>query len=258
MPDFIAKPEDSSHLLTEQAQQYSTADKLRMEADLLSSGIRQGFMNRAQDAWDNKAATALEFGTAAIIGGALTAMHQAGGRWGVAAKFATYGLIGVAVGDVASRVDPTAMAMHDTWNDPSKFEANQSIVANRLGSAFFDYPLMAAGGLAGSATAARLMPHFAKPVTFQNSIREPGFQPWNEPNLLSSEARGIIADIKGTNVGLRNQLPAAITEQLKIPMSFRIEQATTTRLMPIVPISSSEIKMNNPKFDPKTFIKTMK
>lgn len=104
MPDFIAKPEDSSHLLTEQAQQYSTADKLRMEADLLSSGIRQGFMNRAQDAWDNKAATALEFGTAAIIGGALTAMHQAGGRWGVAAKFATYGLIGVAVGDVASRV----------------------------------------------------------------------------------------------------------------------------------------------------------
>lgn len=234
MPDSFAKEDFSTIVLyDDKAPTITTADKLRMEANLLSSGIKQGFTERAKDAWDNKAATAIEFGTAALIGAGLTAMHQAGGRWGAAAKLASYGLAGYAIGDVASRLAPTAMAMHDTWNDPSKFDASHAVIANRLGSAFFDYPLMAAGGLAGSAAVARFTP-FSRPAQFDPRAIEM----FGETNLRPS------------NINLGSRGIDSLQQLQKIlPMSYRLER-TTNIMMPVVPMSTTEIKAHKLNFDP--------
>lgn len=228
MPESFSKIEDPTIVLfDDKAPTITTADKLRMEANLLSTGIKQGFTDRARDAWDNKAATALEFGTAALIGAGLTAMHHAGGRWGTAAKFATAGLAGLAIGDVAARLAPTAMAMNDAWHDPSRFDQSKDVIASRLGSAFFDYPLMAAGGLAGSAAAARFAP-----IALKGSLAE--FQPPRNFNDLGKFS---------TEPGAYSPLNHRGLAEFARPMSVNIRtEQSALSIIPIAPIKSQEIR----------------
>lgn len=243
MPEFASK-EDFSTLvrIDDQAPTISVADKLRMEANLLSTGIKQGFSERAQDAWNNKTATAIEFGTAAVIGGALTAMHAAGGRWSAAAKIATYGLAGVAIGDVASRMIPSAMAMNDAWHDPSKFEQSKDVVASRLGSAFFDYPLMAAGGLAGSAAAARFVPS----MSHQFSPRA--------VEMFDLNAKPSPGNLRAPDFSSPTQFGRSLE-------AFKAQSFITTRssfsILPIVPVNSTDLQIYkaHSNFDARTFIK---
>lgn len=153
MPDLIAR-DNAAQLLKnapeQQQDNFSFAQRLSLEANLLGGGVKDGFMDRLQQARENPGITALEFGAAAAIGAGLTAMHQAGGRWGVAANIAGTGLKWVAIGDVVRRGAPTAYAMVDTMINPKNYAENRAIVASNLGGALFDYPLMMAGGMLGS------------------------------------------------------------------------------------------------------------
>ena len=152
MPDLIAR--DNAQLLNNAAQpaeHHSFAQRLSLEANLLGGGVKDGFMDRLQQARENPGWTAVEFTAAAAIGAGLTAMHNAGGRWGVAANIAGTGLKWVAIGDVVRRGAPTAYAMADTFINPKNYAENRAIVASNLGGALFDYPLMMAGGALGSA-----------------------------------------------------------------------------------------------------------
>jgi hypothetical protein len=248
MPENFTKIEDPTIVLfDDKAPTITTADKLRMEANLLSTGIKQGFADRARDAWDNKAATALEFGTAALIGAGLTVMHNAGGRWGTAAKFATAGLAGLAIGDAVNRLAPTAMAMNDAWHDPSKFDQSKDIVASRLGSAFFDYPLMAAGGFTGASAAARFAP-----VTLRGSLSE--FQAPRNFNDLGKFS---------TDASAYSPLNARGLAEFTRPMSVTLHtEHRALSIIPIAPISSTEMKLMKDfqpaKFDLKTIIQKHK
>lgn len=128
----------------------SISQKVGRELSLLGNGISAGFGARANQAAENIGLTALEITGSAAIGAGLTALHELGGRYAGAAKLGGIFLGGLAVGDVARRVIPTVGAMQDNWNNPQNYEANKAVVASNIGSAAFDYPLMAMSGLAGA------------------------------------------------------------------------------------------------------------
>ncbi len=121
------------------------------EAYLLGGGIKDGFLDRMNQAKDNMGLTTFEFAGAATLGAGLTAMSLAKGRWETAANLATKGLTALALADGARRVIPSAYALSDTLVNPGHYKQNRAIIADNLGSACFDYPLMAAGGIVGSA-----------------------------------------------------------------------------------------------------------
>ena len=123
---------------------------LSREAYLLGGGIKDGFMDRLNQARENPGLTALEFTGAAAIGAGLTAMSMAGGRWATAARVGTAALQGLAIADLAIRGASTVCAMGDTALNPDHYLKNRALVADNLGTASFDYPLMAAGGMLGS------------------------------------------------------------------------------------------------------------
>jgi hypothetical protein len=124
---------------------------LSREAYMLAGGIKDGFMDRVHQARENPGLTALEFGGAVAVGAGLTAMSMAGGRWETAARIGSTGLKVLAVADGVRRAVPSLHAMGDTLVNPEHYLQNRATVAKYLGSACFDYPLMAAGGMVGSA-----------------------------------------------------------------------------------------------------------
>ena len=74
----------------------------------------------------------------------------------------------MALGDAARRLAPTAYAMNDTYMNPKNYSENRALVANNLGTACFDYPLMAAGGFIG-AKAVDLVPNSFASITARYS-----------------------------------------------------------------------------------------
>lgn len=131
------------------AQQNGLSDKLLREAALLSSGAGGGFLKRVQEAWQNPSLTAIEFGGAAGLAAGMKLMSDAGGAWGKAAQAVGTMVLVAGGADAANRLFKTGSAMADTWTNPQNYEANKETVGRYLGSAFFDYPLLAAGGYAG-------------------------------------------------------------------------------------------------------------
>ncbi len=180
----------------------TVGDRLRLEANLLGGGVKDGFMDRLNQARENPGITALEFAGAAALGAGLTAMKSAGGRWEKAAAIAGEGLKWVAIGDAARRVVPSAYAAVDTMINPQNYLENRAIVAQYLGGAAFDYPLMMAGGYAGSAAVnygpralssmtERFKSRASEPVTIPNAdvlakVGEIKF-PTNTPGDLSAK-----------------------------------------------------------------------
>ena len=125
------------------------ADKLSREANLLATGVSSGFYKRASEALSNPGTTALEVGVAAGLAAGFKLMTDAGGRWGKAAQALGTVMFIAGGADIANRVVRTGLAMADNWSNPQNFEANKETVGRYLGSALFDYPLLAASGYAG-------------------------------------------------------------------------------------------------------------
>lgn len=192
MADILVENQKNALVAADLPQ--SVGSKLLMEANLLGGGIKDGFLNRKDQSIDNLGWTALEFAGTAAIGAGLTLMQQAGGRWGTAARVATQGLKVLAIGDGIRRLAPTVYSMADTWVNPENYAENRATIGKYLGSAFFDYPLMAAGGFVGSAGAQRALSHWrgGLPENFNipkdisakwdpRIIKEPGI---NNPKIL--------------------------------------------------------------------------
>ncbi|MBX9723332.1 MAG: hypothetical protein K2X81_18150 [Candidatus Obscuribacterales bacterium] len=148
MPDFIKDKIVQHDLFAAKADLQSNT--LLLEASLLGGGIKDGFISRRNQALENPGLTTLEFVGTAVIGAGLAGAHRAGGRWGIAADIAATALTCVAVGDASRRLVPTAYAMSDTYMNPQNYSENRALVARNLGTACFDYPLMAAGGFIGA------------------------------------------------------------------------------------------------------------
>lgn len=141
----------NSKLLAGDELSNSTGDKLRREYELLRDGISGGVMHRVSSPED----LLLGAGTALGGGAAFRMMLDAGGRWGQAAKVAGTGLLLLAGADLTRRAVPTAGAMIDTWKSGANMDANKNIVANNLGTALVDYPVMMLAGNAGFRMAGR-------------------------------------------------------------------------------------------------------
>lgn len=152
MPDrfdisTIKLASEESKLLSDQHN--GLTDKLLLEASLLTSGAGGGFVKRVQEAWQHPAITAAEFGGAAGLAAGLKFMSDAGGAWGKTAQAVGTVVMLAGAADVANRLLKTGSAMADTWTNPQNYEYNKQTVGRYLGSAFFDYPLLAASGYAG-------------------------------------------------------------------------------------------------------------
>ncbi len=128
----------------------SPRSALSREAYLIGGGIKDGFIHRLNQAKEAPGLTALEFSSAAAVGAGLTAMSMAGGRWSSAAKIGTRTLEILAIGDGLRRLAPSAYAIGATLVNPENYLQNRATIARNIGSACFDYPLMLAGGFAGS------------------------------------------------------------------------------------------------------------
>ncbi|MBX9725184.1 MAG: hypothetical protein K2X81_27520 [Candidatus Obscuribacterales bacterium] len=124
--------------------------KLHREYNLLSEGLASGFVSRAEEAKEHPALTSLEIVGSAAVGAGFTWMRAMGGRPAAVAKAGAYLLTTMAEVDVATRVAPSILAMNDTWQSGDNFEIDKNVIASKLGSALFDYPLMAASGRLGS------------------------------------------------------------------------------------------------------------
>ncbi len=233
--DNIAPVKDNNVLLNANADNHSS-NKLLLEASLLGGGIKDGFLARKDEALKNPGVTALEFAGAAAIGAGITLANEAGGKWGVAARVASKALGYVAIADGVRRLAPTGYAMYDTFVNPGNYDDNRATVAKYLGSACFDYPLMAAGGMLGSSAAhygpraaSSMMNRFranaegvptntdikaaleaaSRPVPkhelFQgNDGAKPTSKGWNEAELTKVDTRKLIDSIKPTDIAIRN------------------------------------------------------
>lgn len=150
MPEFLALPQakEKRALLKDEAELPQTL--LSREAYLIGGGIKDGFLNRLNHAQETPSLAALELVGAAAVGAGLNAMTLAGGRWRGAAQIGTQALKILAVCDGARRLVPTAEAVGDTMINPDHYLQNRSTVASYLGTACFDYPVLAVGGLMGS------------------------------------------------------------------------------------------------------------
>lgn len=124
-----------------------TASKLALEAGLLAGGIGQGAWDRAREFAENPVKNT------AIVG-ATTAATWAVGYAGArlmpgalgAAKFV---LAGAALYEAGPGLLSSAQAALDTWANPSTYEENKALVAEKLGRPLFDLALYSAAGAGG-------------------------------------------------------------------------------------------------------------
>lgn len=189
----------------------STGDKLRREYELLRDGISGGVMHRLSSPQD----LLLGAGTAFAGGAALRMMLDAGGRWGQAAKVVGTGFALLAATDVVRRAIPTGAAMVDTWNSGANLDFNKNIVANNLGTALVDYPLMAVAGNAGFRVA-------GKPTSFTLDLAKPEFKNILDKGLPvnpSTRAAMTRPEIMNTHPGQRASM---IKGEIKAPGEIKV------------------------------------
>lgn len=141
----------SSDLRASKKQEYSVADKLRAEAELLGSvpsNIGNGILKSAQDAWEHKWRSGLEIGAGLVLGSAFTLLSR---NPNSAVRFTTTwmtrGFIGATAVDLTSRV---AQPMAAVWDNPDTLNMQKVQLGNDLGDAALNYGLGIAGGIAGA------------------------------------------------------------------------------------------------------------
>lgn len=141
----------SAELRGAKQQDYSIADKLRAEADLLGSvpsNIGNGIAKSAKDAWQHKWRSGLEFGAGLGLGAAFTLLSR---NPNSAVRFTTTwltrGFIGATAVDLTSRV---AQPMASVWEDPRTLDKQKVQLGNDLGDAALNYGIGIAGGFAGA------------------------------------------------------------------------------------------------------------
>lgn len=121
-----------------------------------------GFIDRAKTALSSEqtnilgidmphfASTGLEIATSLGAGAGLRIMSKAGGPWASLSKAALIaGGLGFGV-DALSRLGTAAGAARDTWNSSDNYDLNKKLVGESIGSALFDYPLIATSGFIGA------------------------------------------------------------------------------------------------------------
>lgn len=194
---------------------HTTGDAFRREIELLRDGIGQGVKSRLLESNPLELAAT---GAVAYLGASgLKMAMDAGGRWGTAAKVLAAGFTVLGVADLTRRAIPTADAMIDTWKSGRNMDMNKLTVANNLGTAFVDYPIMAASGYLGYRFAPRLSNSQNVDLrVFSESAKTASLQKW-EANPLKIPESGV----------------SGKTPDFSIPKNF------------------PELKM--PKFDPLTF-----
>ena len=95
-------------------------------------------------------ATDLRAVAAGAAGAGFRIMSGAGGPWGGVAKAVMVtGAFGFGC-DVLVRAGKSFEAGFDTWKSKDNHENSRKVVAENIGSALFDYPLLAASGYAGA------------------------------------------------------------------------------------------------------------
>ncbi|MBX9568214.1 MAG: hypothetical protein K2X77_04925 [Candidatus Obscuribacterales bacterium] len=178
----IPQMAEASTLLSDERD--ALGDKLLREASLLSTGITSGFVNRASEALSHPGLTALEFGGAAGLAAGLKLMADAGGRWGKAAQAVGTAVFIAGGADIANRLIKTGSAVADNWSNPENYQANKETVGRYLGSAFFDYPLLAGASYAG-----------IRGVEFGGSLRSRAVVPEkvSAPEILANRAAEVAA-----------------------------------------------------------------
>ncbi len=170
-------------------------NKFQREVELLRDGVVTGATKRLEDMGADLLGTATTLGLCGIAGAGLSAASRAGGRWGVAAKIAGYGLGGLLTLDVANRSMSTADAMIDTWSSPLNLESNKRMIADSLGTAVIDYPVMMLSGYAGFKVGARLTPRplalaeFSPSRAMHEATTSVPNQTWNIGKIESSSGR---------------------------------------------------------------------
>lgn len=121
-----------------------------------------GFIDRAKTALSSEqtsilgidmphfASTGLEIATSFGAGAGLRIMSKAGGPWASLSKGALIvGGLGFGL-DALSRLGTAGGAARDTWNSSDNYDRNKKLVSDSIGSALFDYPLIATSGFIGA------------------------------------------------------------------------------------------------------------
>jgi hypothetical protein len=120
------------------------------ELQVLRDGVAIGFSQRVEEAKKNPGGAITEGAVAVAAGALMTAGMLTGGRAAVASRVAgsVFGL-GFAI-DAGTRVVNSVDAAKLVWMSPNATNRATKIVADNLGTAAFDYSLMALGGAIGS------------------------------------------------------------------------------------------------------------
>jgi hypothetical protein len=126
------------------------SDPWLREAGLLSSVVT-GFVDRAKQAFspDHIATTGVEVAAVSGVAAALRIMNAAARPWKTVATQITYGLLGLTGLDVLNRLGKSGLAALDAWQSPKNYERDKQVVAENIGAALFDYPLMSIGVFGG-------------------------------------------------------------------------------------------------------------
>ena len=141
----VAVPKEAGLLDTQVSSSFQT------ELQNIREGLSQGFSQRADHAKDNLLATGVEVAGSFGVGAALMAATKAGGRWGTTADIAGKVMLVGMGADVFRRganvYDAYSKASGNTVQDQI---TRREAIAQNLGSAMFDYPVMMASGFAGA------------------------------------------------------------------------------------------------------------
>ncbi len=185
------------------------SSSFQSELQNIREGLSQGFSQRTEHAKDNLLATGVEVAGSFGVGAALMAASKAGGRWGLAADVAgTAMLIGMGA-DVFRRgknvYEAYSVAPGNSVQDQV---ARREAIAQNVGSALFDYPVMMASGFAG-AGAVHFGPRLSSSLsTSIEGLRSPMMNGLVEqPALIPIRANSM--DITATGRLGAKELPAA-------------------------------------------------
>ena len=185
----------------------SCSDKMARECALLAGAaqkIGDGICNAAQDAWKNPERNTKMMGDAAVGGLAIALLAKNPAILGKELQpLCEFGLAhGGKIGAACFAVDlsqRTANPLIDTWHSSERLSANKLILADKLGSAFVDYTLMGAAGLAGAKYGPGALSHvrnFAETNWPSQQRYAYAFSHYEQQNFPGSLKRDQFADLE--------------------------------------------------------------
>ncbi|MBX9569762.1 MAG: hypothetical protein K2X77_12770 [Candidatus Obscuribacterales bacterium] len=185
------------------------SSSFQTELQNIREGLSQGFSERTQHAKDNLLVTGVEVAGSFGVGAALMAAAKAGGRWGVAADVAGKVMLLGMGADVLRRganvYDAYSVAPGNTVQDQL---TRREAIAQNLGTAMFDYPVMMASGFAGAGAV-----HFGPKLSTSLRTSLEGLRTPMMPSMVEQPA---FATVRATRMDLNStgrlgakELPAA-------------------------------------------------